>query len=158
MDDPTLHRYSILSRLDARSSTGDFEFRLNWPESRVEGRNIWRQRSNPAVDPIDGYEALDVDYDQVGWGGLEANRFTDNALVDGSVGDRLWFYALGVTEPWGVPPGIPSYGPSSPRVALWVRPDDAIVRANPDPVSACLPLEGYVQIGGGVMLRSHGIS
>ena len=32
-----------------------YEFRLNWPDTTVDGRNMWRQNSNPADDEIEGY-------------------------------------------------------------------------------------------------------
>ncbi len=149
VDDPMVGRYSILSRLESlRSADGQLDFRINWPNSNIPGRNIWRQSSNPTVDAIAGYMAVDVDYQGEGWGGLEYNRFNDLSFIDGTVGGPNWFYAVASTAGWGDPVGIPSYGPSAAQVALWVRPDDAVALATPEAVSACRQPEGFTQRGG----------
>ena len=149
VDDPEALRHSILSYLeDFRSSEGSFEFRISWPETPVTGRNIWRQSSNPTSEPVAGYEAIDVQYTDQAWGGLEYNAFNDASFIDGSVGIAYWYYALGSTAQWGVPPGIPSYGPSAARVALWVRPDDAVLTQPLLPLSAFAPPASYALEGG----------
>ncbi len=148
-EDPLALRYSILSRLEAfRSSDDLLDLRLEWPDSGIPGRNIWRQRSNPTSEPIAGYEPVDVDYTDRGWGGLEHNRFNRNAFIDGTVGVELWFYALGTTAPWGDPPGIPAYNVPAQRVALWVRPDDEVATEAGAPALACGPLEARASAGG----------
>ena len=148
-DDPLAQRYSILSRLgDFRSSDGVFDLRIDWPDTGIAGGNIWRQSSNPTTDPVAGYVAVDVRHTENGWGGLEYNRFNGATFIDGTVGVANWYYALGATAPWGSPPGVPSYGPSAARVALWVRPDDAVRTVPGTPVSACGPVAGHALTGG----------
>jgi hypothetical protein len=149
IEDPLALRHSILSRLeDFRSSDGTFEFRIDWPETSVDGRNIWRQTSNPTTEDVAGYEAVDVQYTDNSWGGLEYNGFNDSTFIDGSVGIGYWYYAIGSTAAWGQPAGIPSYGPSAARVAIWVRPDDAVMMAPMEPVSGCTAPAGYALEGG----------
>ena len=122
VDDPLALRYSILSRLeDFRSEDGQFEFMLEWPgHGHIPGRNIWRQASNPAVDPIEGYEPVDINYTGQRWGGLEYNRHNDASLIDGSVNSGNWWYAVGARSSHGG--GLPAQGAIASRVALWVRP------------------------------------
>ena len=144
VDDPLNLRYSILSRLEAlRSSDGHLDLRITWPDSGLPGRNIWRQSSNPTVDPIAGYVAVDVDFVDNGWGGLELSAANPATFINGSVGIASWFYAVGSTGAWGAPPGIPAYRPTAAEVALWVRPDDAVAyTVVSDSIRACGPIEG----------------
>ncbi len=138
--------YSILEHIEHfRSSDGGFVFRMEWPGTAIEGRNIWRQASNPTTAPVAGYEALDVDYAQQFWGGLELSD-TAETFLDGSVGHPYWFYAIGAQVPWNDPPGIPAYTPQAERVSLWVRPDDAV--AGGASVLACAGPPGYVDVAG----------
>ncbi len=140
--DPLSPRYSILDHLPAfRSSDGTYTLRIDWPDTAIEGRNIWRQASDPTTAPVVGYEAVDVDYTAQFWGGLELSD-RDQTYLDGSVGHPNWFYSIGSQVGWNDPPGIPAHTPQAQRVALWVRPDDAL--AGGTPVSACAPPAGYV--------------
>ena len=145
VEDPLGLRYSILSYLESfRSSGNAFVFRINWPNTGIPGRNIWRQQSNPTTGPVEGYEGLEIDYVAQYWGGLELSG--DPTYLDGSVNHNNWFYSIGSQVPWNNPPGIPAYTPQSDRVALWVRPDDAA--AGGSPVEQCGPFAGYADIAG----------
>ena len=144
-DDPIALKYSILNHLEAfRSSDNSFELRINWPDTPIVGRNIWRQQSNPTTAPVVGYEGLEVDFVSQFWGGIELS--TNNATyLDGSVQHANWFYSIGSQKPWNDPPGIPAYGPQSDRVALWVRPNALSAGT---PVMACAAPPGYAAVGG----------
>jgi len=147
VENPLAPRYSILSRLEAlRSSDGSFEMRIDWPNSGIPSRNIWRQTSNPTSESIAGYEAFDVDYTVNGWGGLEYNSFNSASFIDGSVGLTQWFYAVGSTLGWSEPAGIPAHNLPAARVAVWVRPDDTLVTVEGIPISSCGRPEGYAQL------------
>ncbi len=145
VDNPLSLRYSILSYLDSfRSSGNTLDLRINWPNTDIPGRNIWRQESNPTTGPVVGYEGVDIDYTAQYWGGLELGG--NPTYLDGSVNHNNWFYSIGSQVPWNNPPGIPAYTPQSPRVALWVRPDDAL--AGGGPAELCGPLPGYAEVTG----------
>ena len=150
LDDPTALRYSILSHLEAfRSKDGTFEMRLEWPETACGGHNVWRQTSNPTKDAVAGYQAIEIDYTDYAWGGLERNVYNASSFIDGSVGIDWWFYAIGSTVAWSSPPGIPgcSLTPAE-RVSLWVRPDDAVAGEPPATVLACGPYSGLADVPG----------
>ena len=145
IDDPLGLRYSILSYLESfRSSNNTFVFRINWPDTDISGRNIWQQESNPTTGPVAGYVGLEIDYTEQFWGGLELSGTP--TYLDGSVNHNNWFYSIGSQVPWNNPPGIPAYLPQSDRVALWVRPDDAV--AGGSPVELCGPSSGYAAVAG----------
>ena len=147
--EPLAERYSILSRIEAfRSADGSFEMRINWPDTGLTSRNIWRQSSNPATDPIAGYEAIDVEYTDNFWGGLEYNSLSSSSFIDGSVGVSQWYYAIGSTVAWSDPPGIPAHNVPSPRVAVWVRPDDEVVTVLGTRIPSYRPVAGHAPTGG----------
>lgn len=147
--DPLALRYSILSRLDEfRSSDGALELRIDWPNTAISGRNVWRQSSNPTTDPIAGYVPLHIDYTDNGWGGLERNVYNGASFIDGTVGHGNWYYAVGSTAAWSNPPGIPANNSPSPRVEVWVRPDDGVAMAPPPGVLSCKPVPGHAVMGG----------
>ena len=56
------------------------------------------------TESIRDYLPISVPYFGAGWGGLEPST---GALMDGSIGDDQWFYAVGSHEEWHG--GIPSY-------------------------------------------------
>jgi len=117
--DPTAELYSILTHLERlRGPDGLLELRISWPDSGISGRNIWRQASNPTTAPVVGYEAVDVDYVDQYWAGLELST-SSSTYLDGSVGHNNWFYAIGSHTAWSS--GIPAYGPAASAVSLWVR-------------------------------------
>lgn len=145
VDDPLSLRYSILSYLEAfRSSDNTFEFRINWPDTDIPGRNIWHQTSDPTTGPVVDYVGLEIDYTNQHWGGLELSAAS--TYLDGSANHNNWFYSVGSQVAWSNPPGIPAYEPRSDRVALWVRPDDAL--AGGAKAELCGPLPGYAEAGG----------
>ncbi|MEA9355421.1 fibrinogen-like YCDxxxxGGGW domain-containing protein [Bacteriovorax sp. PP10] len=137
---PLSYRYSILSSLESmRSRKGNFTFKIDWPG--YAPRNIWQQRTNPAVDQaIDGYIPLSIQASTNGWGGLERNCTVDcaNAFMDGAVGVGTWYYGIGVYASWGAPGGLPSSnavggsGVSVNQTELWVRDDSFILNTPRD--------------------------
>jgi hypothetical protein len=132
-DDPLAKRYSILNRLSLfQSSDETYKLRINWPND-LEGRNIWRQSSHPTTAPIQGYEAIEVEFTTQYWGGLELST-SGSTYVDGSVQHGNWFYSVGSKAVWNG--GIPAHGPAAQRVALWVKPDTLA------PFEVGVPFEG----------------
>ncbi len=141
--DPDADLYSILKHIERlRDPNGSFELRINWPESGIAGRNIWRQDSNPTTAPVVGYEALEIDYTNQYWAGMELST-SGATYLDGSVQHDNWFYAVGSHGAWDN--GIPAYGPAANRVALWVR-TKAVGGA--EVVSDCEQPSGYSDLNG----------
>lgn len=143
--DPLSPLYSILNHIEYfRSSDGHFDLRIDWPGTAIQGGNIWRQLSDPTTAPVQGYQPIAITYTAQFWGGLELSDRAETYL-DGSVGHANWFYSIGSQVPWNNPPGIPAHTPPAERVALWVRPDDAV--AGGAPVLACAA-PGLADVGG----------
>ena len=115
---PTAEDYSILDTLeDYRHADGTFTLKLVWPHmspenSTGDNQQVWKQTNNPVFGApggvqgtcagplgsgcnggVTGYEAIDIHFNGSSWGGLEYNG--ENALLDGSVGDGQWFFAVG---------------------------------------------------------------
>ena len=119
--EPDAALYSILKHLERlRNPDGTLEMRINWPGSGIPGRNIWRQSSNPTTAPVVGYQAVDIQYANQYWAGLELST-SGASYLDGSVQHPYWFYAIGSYVAWN--DGIPAYGPAASQVELWVRTD-----------------------------------
>ena len=133
---PLSERYSILSSLESfRSKKGNFTFKINWPGYAT--RNIWQQKTNPAVDQaITGYIPLSIQSSVNSWGGLERNCTVNclNAFMDGTPGQTTYYYGIGVYAAWGTPAGLPSSAGVStggvPQSQLWVR-DDSFILSTP---------------------------
>lgn len=131
---PQEDRYSILSQLESfRSLTGNFTFRISTPD--VAKRNIWMQRTNPAVDQaVAGYVPLSIDSSADHWGGLERNCTIScaSSFIDGSVNVSDWWYAIGSYSFYS-PAGIPGIGnTTTSHMQLWTRDDSFIVEAPRD--------------------------
>jgi hypothetical protein len=140
---PTSLLYSILNHIDLFRTPGSpFELRITWPDSGITGRNIWYQDSNPTTAPVAGYEPIEIDYTNQFWGGLELST-NNSTYLDGSVQHQNWFYSIGSQVAWQE--GIPSHGPPSNRVALWIRRASS---GAAEPVLACAPPPGYSGLGG----------
>ena len=78
---------------------------------------------------VTGYQALNISYGGDNWGGLEANN--ENCLLDGSVHDDRWWFAVGSFGNFNS--GIP--GPDDTvvqEVELWVEPGPPVL--TPDPL------------------------
>jgi hypothetical protein len=137
---PLSDRYSILTSLESmRSKKGNFTFKIDWPG--YAPRNIWQQKTNPAVDQaITGYIPLSIQASTSGWGGLERNCTIGcvDAFMDGSVGSTGWYYGIGSYAGWGAPLGIPSStavvasGVGVNQAELWVRDDSYILNTPRD--------------------------
>lgn len=152
---PKADRYSILSYTEAfRSLKGSFTFKINWPG--YAQRNIWQQRTNPAVDQaVQGYVPLVIDSSGNQWGGLERNCgiACGNSYIDGSINHGDWFYAVASYGPYGTPSGIPSSSTISgttggaAHTQLWVRDDSFLLKTPRD----CQDILEYGQsIGNGL--------
>jgi hypothetical protein len=124
-DDPENDNFSRLDQLESyRASDGKFTFKLVWPQKQGKNHNHWRQATNPvASDTVEGYEAIEANFEASGWGGLQRST-RDEALLDGCIGNAMWFYAVGTsTDLWGGVPGPPPTGKrgrSEQKAELWV--------------------------------------
>jgi len=141
---PDEDNFSLLDNLEAcRGSVidGKFDLKIVWPLStRDEGNsNTWRQSTNPVSSNssgVIGYEAISISYSAFGvgggegFGGLERNPDA-HSLLDGSINDQFWFYAIGSSFAFlgGVPGGHMDYGET--QTELW-----AICPTNFTPVVA----------------------
>ena len=144
--------YSILNHIDLFRTPGSpFELRITWPDSGITGRNIWYQDSNPTTAPVEGYEPIEIDYTNQFWGGLELST-NNSTYLDGSVQHQNWFYSIGSQVAWQE--GIPSHGPPSNRVALWIGRASS---GAAEPVLACAPPPGLLYLACGV-LEFHNLS
>jgi len=151
--DPTAQLYSILTHIERlRSSDGSLELRINWPDTGIPGRNIWRQESNPTTAPVVGYKSTDINYFDQYWAGLELST-SGATYLDGSVQHANWFYAVGSFGAWSG--GIPSYGPAASQVALWVR-TEAVGGA--DVIEDCKTPAGYAGTPGDCNDRDAAVS
>jgi len=134
---PKADRYSILAYTEGfRSMHGNFTFKINWPG--FPKRNIWQQRTNPTVDQaVGGYVPISIDSTSESWGGLEFNSAVDStsSLIDGSVGNNGWWYAVGSYVDF---PGIPASSIVAgglvgvPQTQLWTRDDSFLLKSPRD--------------------------
>lgn len=120
----TTTKYSILNRMAGFQRSGQYELKINWPNSGSSIRNWWTQTSNFVSTNITGYASVSVQTVAGGWGGLEPGIIGQN-LADGTVGHPDFWYAIGQTGAWNADPGTPSTPDISmsgvPRVELWVK-------------------------------------
>jgi hypothetical protein len=122
---PSSPNFSRLDQLEAyRARDGKFTFKLLWPQKQGTNFNQWRQSTNPVEsDAVEGYDAIEVNFEASGWGGLQRSA-REEALLDGCIGNQMWFYAVGTsTDLWGGIPGPPPTGKrgrSEQRAELWV--------------------------------------
>ena len=99
--------FSELDELETcRQTDGKLHLKLVWPDLATPNSNEWKQVTNPVTASsggVAGYEAVDVNFDQNYWGGLE--RSATYALLDGSVNNNRWMYAVGSAQSWrgGIP-------------------------------------------------------
>jgi hypothetical protein len=107
--------FSALDTLEScRDSQGKLHLKIVWPNRVSRNYNEWKQTSNPMDNPtVAGYEPVDIHFTDNRWGGLE-RQSGGEALLDGSVDDVKWFYAIGAMQEWSG--GIP--GASSPESAV----------------------------------------
>jgi hypothetical protein len=144
-DDPTAPLYSILDQLERfRGADGAFEFRISWPGSVYDGRNVWLQTSNPTMDAVAGYEPVQIDYASQAWGGLERST-SSRTFIDGSVNISNWYYSIGSIDPWsgGAIPG-PDTIPVD-EVELYVRD---LSGGPASSVQSCELVQGYAAAAG----------
>ena len=117
-------RYSTLKKLNKLYKIkGKYEFLIEYPE--LNKSNQWRQALNPLRQSKDqqesnatGYEPIDVQMNEMCWGGLFRSD-SSRSLLDGSR-NGWWHYAIG-TSSNEFNPYFP--GPDNLRkiVKLWVR-------------------------------------
>lgn len=127
--------YSIIGLLDYLKTSNIYEFRIYYPEYNKS--NQWKQTFNPlsgpsSTFPVTGYQAIKIEANSNGWGGLEYNGV--NSLLDGSVASSQWWYAIGtLSSGWGNQCSNANYIPSDSslsnlnqcaatfKVQLWLR-------------------------------------
>eukprot|EP00040_Diaphanoeca_grandis_P024470 m.134453 g.134453 ORF g.134453 m.134453 type:complete len:1710 (+) comp29740_c0_seq1:166-5295(+) len=99
----THQQYSSLDQLeDYRLDSGEFVFELSWPSNSHESRTIvWSQTSNPIeTHAVTNFTLLeDTTNSLVPFTGL-AMSTSQFAFLDGNVGQRWWYYAIGVNRLW----------------------------------------------------------
>lgn len=118
-EDPESQKYSILQELDNLKDSSEFVFYLRYPEMDLLGEgNFWKQSSNPLVSSIENYEGISIKYSNNYWGGLELSS-SDSTLIDGSVKNGYWFYAIGALHRWKK--GIPGPINSVEIVELYIK-------------------------------------
>ena len=124
----SLYRQSILAYLDNfKNKNGEYEFLLEYPQ--ISGYNRWIQKTNPlkttkvsGKTTVSGYKAVSISWTGSNWGGL-AKSNTSSTLLDGSIANNNWFYAIGAKSSWNG--GIPGPGKvNKGSVDLWVRIDN----------------------------------
>ena len=140
---PTDPNYSVLNTLDnkCKDDKGKFQFKLVWPKRKAPNYNVWKQSTNPVTEKtkVQGYEAVDVNFKDQYWGGLQ-NGHVDtnapNALLEGSVDHRklLWtccftdhpppllFLLLSLTHTPQQPIGSTQWAPIKHIMALVASP------------------------------------
>ena len=100
-----------------------------WPLRSGSNYNIWKQSTNPVKDTktkVAGYKAIDVKFTANKWGGLESGYLhggSPSALLDGSVNDGMWWYAVGSKVAHGG--GIPGGAEVEKKVELYVLSSQA---------------------------------
>lgn len=121
---PSNPNYAILDQLESYREGEKFEFKLVWPGSDQKPQQ-WRQTSNPVTkigQGVEGYEAVDIQYTNNHWGGLEKS-ITTNTLLDGSVNSNSWWYAVGIRTLFQG--GFPAATKKANAVELYVKqPED----------------------------------
>lgn len=141
------YKFSILDQLEGfRGSDGKFEFLLEYPQDLPNQYNRWKQTDNPATTleannstygtPVNGYEAIHVDWTSKGWGGLLKSKNVNNAtrtFIDGSTNHASWYYSIGcynnhATDWKDKMPG-PDGSTGMKEVNLYVRLDEKYMGA-----------------------------
>lgn len=119
-NEPSSDNFAALDTLDNyRDVDGNLYFKLLYPNDGGEDTaNKWRQSSNPTKGPVTGYRPVSITHNTFHWGGLEKN-FGARCLLDGSVGNPSWWFAIGVKAPLfgGKYPGP---GTLVDKIELWV--------------------------------------
>jgi len=97
-DDQAADQFSALDTLEKhRAASGAFTLQLVFPGTDLPPQT-WKQTSNPVTatrsnSGVEGYEPIDVPHTGCYWGGLE--RSGGSSLLDGSVSQGDWWYAVG---------------------------------------------------------------
>lgn len=125
-DDPNNDHFSIMDTLEDYRIGGKLYFKLYWPErgNDLNAPNVWRQSTDPTTtaNSVFDYEPVNIRHTSMDWHGLSQPALGyNNAVLDGSSNPALWFYSVGVMNPWGG--GIPGWSDSIPmeQVELLVR-------------------------------------
>ena len=101
-----------------------------WPQREGDNYNQWRQSTNPVTEvvSVEGYEAVDVKFTDINWGGLENGALhggsTPSAILDGDVDSVNWCFAVGSRVEWsgGIPgPCDGGVSGSEPEVELYAK-------------------------------------
>ena len=121
----TPEKYSMLYLLEGeslRSSSGEYEFLLEYPQNAPGQYNRWKQTSNPCTsNSVTGYVPIHEDWTANYWGGLLRDKGT-NTFIRGSVTTDDWYYAIGCYKKWDV--SIPGSNFPAHEVCLYIRIDN----------------------------------
>ena len=127
----TKQRYSIFSELDENYKINNkYEFLLYYPD--LDEYNWWRQSLLPFNDKekkgqnqkATVYEEVDVNMKDSNWGGLVRSTLERTScsgictFVEGSVGNDMYYYAIGLTKESDTIPAEKEYVKD---VYLWIR-------------------------------------
>ncbi|MEK2646827.1 fibrinogen-like YCDxxxxGGGW domain-containing protein [Bdellovibrio sp. BCCA] len=130
---PSSTKYSILNKIKDFKTYDRYVFRIDWPSVPAQ-KNIWVQATDPNDDVnVTNYLGINISSTTNAWGGLELGNGThgpvngNKSYLDGSVNIGNYYYAIGLTAPWGTPGGYPAAdavagsGVSVPEVELWIK-------------------------------------
>jgi len=127
---------------------GWYYFKLSWPDDDLEDM-IWKQTSNPVTHQgygVENYSVICVPYDRFHWAGLEPHTSepdlaTDlnimGSMMDGSVNDFKWWYAVGAFETYKG--GIPGPGSIVSKTELYVNPKGTAKKCGVEPTPKPTP-------------------
>jgi len=128
-DKPDGDNYAILDKwAEFKQKNGTYRLKLEWPKNNLKTQE-WEQTSNPVQDckttnkvwGAKGYSNVaNVPYTSNGWGGLECGGQT-YSLLDGTVSQGNWFYAVGSFMQYANGYPGPSSGQLVKQVELWVQ-------------------------------------
>lgn len=145
--------FSVLSLLDnsVRGDDGKYLFKIIWPQRPGRNYNVWKQTTNPILPTaggVSGYEALDIQFDNFGWGGLQYNIRNGSLLTgsasgtaDGTTNGTASWYAVGSAESDG---GIPAAGTMESCTELYVYYGDVVTFAPINRGVLCTDQSEYV--------------
>jgi hypothetical protein len=145
-----------------RGDDGKFEFKITWNDGKSQH---WKQSNNPMVHPgcssncgVQGYSPIKLAYTLNGWGGLEYSG--SSAVLDGTLNEPSWYYAVGSTTPWTTTTGIPVTSAVIPATSVKFEvfsttPPTPAPTAAPTPAPIVGPLT-WARYSGSRMLCSGG--
>jgi len=147
-NDPDNDNFAILDKIEGMAHHHWYYFKLSWPDDDLEDQ-IWKQTSNPVTHKgygVEHYKPICVPYDAFHWAGLEPHTSepdlaTDlnimGSMMDGSVDDFKWWYAVGAFETYKG--GIPGPGSIVSKTELYVNPKGTAKKCGVEPTPKPTP-------------------